>query len=162
MDFLIIVKKQLKYTKNVFFGRRDQFQESFEKSLFEGEQSAAEVYIHGLTALYKSCMKILYPETNEVTLKLEFNQELPLPEQYIEVYEQNLRLLKEIEEKITEEKLKEYIAYPFNPDTTITRLEWIGLNVMHAVTHIGQALRLQSLYLRNKDGIETQMHHIQL
>jgi hypothetical protein len=107
-------------------------------------------------------MKILYPETNEVTLKLEFNQELPLPEQYIEVYEQNLRLLKEIEKKITEEKLKEYIAYPFNPDTTITRLEWIGLNVMHAVTHIGQALRLQSLYLRNKDGIETQMHHIQL
>ena len=53
-------------------------------------------------------------------------------------------------EKMTEEELKKHMVYPFNPDTTISVLEWIGLNIMHAVTHIGQALRLQSLYLRNR------------
>lgn len=150
VDYLIIVERQLRYAKNIILGRKVQFQESFEKSVFEGEQTAAEVYIHGLTPLYKSCMKILYPEIDESTLKLEFNSELPLPEQYIDLYEQVHKILREIEEKMTKEDLKEHIVYPFNPDTTISRLEWIGLNLMHAVTHIGQALRLQSLYLRHK------------
>jgi hypothetical protein len=152
MDFIIIVERQLRYAKNVIMGRKAQFQESFENPLFEGEQTAAEVYIHGLTPLYKACMKILYPEINETDLKLEVKSELPLQEQYVDLYEQNLKALREIEEKVKEEDLKEHITYPFNPDTTISRLEWIGLNVMHAVTHVGQALRLQSLYLRNKSS----------
>jgi hypothetical protein len=150
VDYLIVVERQLRYAKNIILGRKVQFQESFEKSVLKGEQTAAEVYIHGLTPLYKSCMKILNPEIDESTLELEFNRDLPLPEQYIDLYEQVLEILREIEEKMTEEDLKEHIVYPFNPDTTISRLEWIGLNIMHAVTHVGQALRLQSLYLRHK------------
>ncbi|MHA1977073.1 MAG: hypothetical protein ACW98F_11380 [Candidatus Hodarchaeales archaeon] len=150
MDYLIIVERQLKYAKNIILGRKEKFQESFENSLFEGEQTAAEVYIHGLTPLYKSCMKILNPEIAESALKLERKSELSLTDQYIDLYEQILKILREIEEKMKEEDLKGHIAYPFNPETTISRLEWIGLNVMHAVTHVGQALRLQSLYLRNK------------
>ncbi|MFX1286663.1 MAG: hypothetical protein ACFFB5_23705 [Promethearchaeota archaeon] len=150
MDYLIILEKQYSYTKNLLMARKAQFQESFEKPLFEREQTAAEVYIHGLTPLYRSCMKILNPEIDESTLKLEFNCELSLPEQYIDLYNQVLKILKEIEETMTSEDLKAHIMYPFDPDTTISRLEWIGLNIMHAVTHIGQALRLQSLYLHHK------------
>ncbi|MFX1517205.1 MAG: hypothetical protein ACFFC6_12955, partial [Promethearchaeota archaeon] len=130
--------------------RTDQFQESFENPLFEGEQTAAEVYIHGLTPLYKACMKIVNPEVDESIVKLELNNELSLPNQYIELYERVIDVLRQIKEQLTEEDLRRHIVYPFNLDTTISILEWIGLNVMHTVTHIGQALRLQSLYLRNK------------
>jgi hypothetical protein len=145
-----VVEKQLRYAKNVIQGRREHFQESFENSLFEGEQTAAEVYIHGLNPLYKSCMKILDPKIDDSVLKLDLNNELPVYEKYIDLYEQVLKVLKELESKMSEVELKEHITYPFNPDTTISRLEWIGLNIMHAVTHVGQALRLQSLYLRHK------------
>jgi hypothetical protein len=150
VDYLIVVEKQLRYTKNIILGRKEQFQESFENPLFEGEQTAAEVYIHGLNPLYKSCMKILDPKVDDSITKLEFNNELPLYEQYIDLYEQVLAILKELEVKMSEVDLKEHIKYPFNPDKTISRLEWIGLNIMHAVTHVGQALRLQSLYVRHK------------
>ena len=150
MDYLIILEKQFSYTKNLLLARKDQFHESFEKSLFKGESTAADVYIHGLTPLYKACMKILNPEIDESTLTLEFNGELSLPEQYIDFYEEVIRILKEIKEKMISKDLEEHIVYPFDPDTTISRLEWIGLNVMHAVTHIGQALRLQSLYLHHR------------
>jgi hypothetical protein len=145
-----VVEKQLRYAKNIILGRKEQFQESFENSLFEGEQTAAEVYIHGLNPLYKSCMKILDPKMDDSLLKLEFNNQLPVYEKYIDLYEQVLKILKELEEKMSESDLKKHITYPFNPDTTISRLEWIGLNIMHAVTHVGQALRLQSLYVRHK------------
>ncbi|MHA1945259.1 MAG: hypothetical protein ACXADW_01475 [Candidatus Hodarchaeales archaeon] len=145
-----MVEKQLRYAKNIILGRKEQFQESFENSLFEGEQTAAEVYIHGLNPLYKSCMKILDPKMDDSLLKLEFNNQLPVYEKYIDLYEQVLKILKELEEKMSESDLKKHITYPFNPDTTISRLEWIGLNIMHAVTHVGQALRLQSLYIRHK------------
>ena len=150
MDYLIVVEKQVRYAKNIILGRKEQFQESFENSLFEGEQTAAEVYIHGLNPLYKSCMKILDSKIDDSNLKMEFNNELPVYEKYIDLYQQVLKVLKELESKMSEADLKEHIAYPFNPDTTISRLEWIGLNIMHAVTHVGQALRLQSLYLRHK------------
>lgn len=150
MDYLIVVEKQLRYTKNIILGRKEQFQESFENPLFEGEQTAAEVYIHGLNPLYKSCMKMLDPQIDDSVLKLEFNNELPLYERYIDLYQQVLKILKEIQVKISEADLKGHIIYPFNPDITISRLEWIGLNIMHAVTHVGQALRLQSLYIRHK------------
>ena len=71
-------------------------------------------------------------------------------DQYIDLYEQILMILREIEKNMTRAVLKEHITYPFNPETTISRLDWIGLNIMHAVTHVGQALRLQSLYIRHK------------
>ena len=71
VDYLIVVERQLRYAKNVILGRKTQFQESFENPLFEGEQPAAEVYIHGLTPLYKSCMKILDPGIDESKLKIE-------------------------------------------------------------------------------------------
>ncbi|UCE14412.1 MAG: hypothetical protein JSV04_04350 [Candidatus Heimdallarchaeota archaeon] len=152
MDYLIVVERQFSYTKNIIRKRTDHFQESFEKPIFDGEQSASEVFVHGLTPLYKSCMKILTPEIDESTLNLKLNNELTFPEQYIDLYERVLRSLRNVKEKLTEEELKKQIVYPFNPDTTISILEWIGLNVMNTVTHVGQALRLQSLYLRNRIG----------
>ncbi|MFX0126448.1 MAG: DinB family protein [Candidatus Hodarchaeota archaeon] len=150
MDYLIIVEKQYSYIKNIFLTRKEQFQESFEKPVFEGEPTAAEVYIHGITSLYKSCAKILNPEINETTFKLELNTELEFHEQYIDLYKRTIQVLKKIQQKMTPEDLNRHIVYPFNPDTKISILNWIGLNIMHTVTHVGQALRLQSLYIRNK------------
>ncbi|MFX1508318.1 MAG: hypothetical protein ACFFDC_19730 [Promethearchaeota archaeon] len=148
MDYLIIVERQFSYTRNILLARKSQFQESFENSVFEGEPTAADVYIHGITSLYNSCAKIL--ETNESRFNLEINKELDLPEQYIDLYERTLQILKETQQKMTNEDLNKYIVHPLNPDTKISLLKWIGLNVMHTVTHVGQALRLQSLYIRNR------------
>ena len=150
MDYLIVVEKQFSYLKNILLTRKGQFQESFENSVFEGEPTAAEVYTHGITSLYKSCAKILNPEINGSTFKLELNCELELHEQYIDLYNRTLRILKEIQQKMTKEELNRHIVHPLNPETKISILDWIGLNVMHTVTHVGQALRLQSLYIRNK------------
>ena len=150
MDHLVVIEKQLGYTKNAILERKEYFQESFENPLFEGEQTAAEVYIHGLTPLYRSCTKLLDPDINESAINLEFNKKLAVHDQYIDLYEQILVILREIENKMSRAVLKEHIMYPFNPETTISRLDWIGLNIMHAVTHVGQALRLQSLYIRHK------------
>ena len=153
MDYQIILEKQYSYTKNVLLARKDQFHESFEKSLFKGEPTAADVYIHGITSLYKSCVKILMSESDESKFNLEINEELDLPEQYIDLYERTLQIFKEIQQKLTNEDLTKHIVHPLNSDTKISLLKWIGLNVMHTVTHVGQALRLQSLYIRNKlDG----------
>ncbi|MFX0185903.1 MAG: DinB family protein [Candidatus Hodarchaeota archaeon] len=150
MDYLIVVERQFSYTKNILLARKAQFQESFENSVFEGEPTAAEVYIHGITSLYESCAKILTPEINESKSNLEINKELDLPEQYIDLYDRTLQILKEIQQKMTKKDLNRYVVHPLNPDTKISLLKWIGLNVMHTVTHVGQALRLQSLYIRNK------------
>jgi hypothetical protein len=100
MDYLIVVEKQLRYAKNIMLGRKEQFQESFENSLFEGEKTATEVYLHGLNPLYKSCMKILDPKIDDSLLELEFNNDLPLHEQYIDLYEQVLKILRELKVKI--------------------------------------------------------------
>ncbi len=150
MDQIIVVERQLRYVKNVLLERKENFQESFENSLFEGENTAAEVFIHGLTPLYKYSMNLLHPEITEKTLELNLNRDLPPPNQYIDLYERVLNVLRDINEQMSEEELKEHIVFPFNPETTISRVEWIGLNIMHTVTHIGQALRLQSLYVRHK------------
>ncbi|MFX0087424.1 MAG: hypothetical protein ACFFAU_17370 [Candidatus Hodarchaeota archaeon] len=150
MDYLVVVERQFSYTKDILLARKAQFHESFENPIFEGEPTAADVYIHGITSLYKSCAKILKPNTNESKFNLTINKELDLPEQYIDLYERTLQILKEIQQKMTSGGLNRYILHPFNPNTKISLLNWIGLNIMHTVTHVGQALRLQSLYIRNK------------
>ncbi|MHA2247246.1 MAG: DinB family protein [Candidatus Hodarchaeales archaeon] len=150
MDYLIVVERQFSYTKDILLARKDQFQESFKNSVFEGEPTASDVYIHGITSLYKSCVKILSPDINKSMLNIEINRELELPEQYIDLYKRTLQILKEIRQKMTDEDLNRHIVHPLDPDTKISLLKWIGLNVMHTITHVGQALRLQSLYIRNK------------
>ncbi len=152
MDILLVVERQFSYIANVFHNRRQAFQESFENSLFEGEQSAADVYLHGVKTLYKYCSKLLNPDFEESRHIIEFDQKLSVLEQYIDLYKRTLLILKEIEQKFTNEELKQKVINPLNPASNIVLLDWIALNVMHSITHIGQALRLQTLYLRYKMG----------
>jgi hypothetical protein len=91
---------------------------------------------------------LAYDDINKPILKNQ--SDLNRPGQYIDLYEKILYFLEKAEQNLSEEDLNEKIAFPFNPKTRITQRDWIGLNIMHMLTHIGQALRLQSLYLRNK------------
>jgi hypothetical protein len=147
-DFRIIVEKQYSYVKKVLLSRSEHFFDSFKNSIFEGEQTAEEVFIHGITPVYNLLYKLVYDDINK---PIPINQsDLNRPGQYIELYEKILHLLEKAEKNLSEEDLNEKIAFPFNPKTRIIQRDWIGLNIMHMLTHIGQALRLQSLYLRNK------------
>ena len=150
MDHLIVVERQFSYVKNVVQNRKEFFQESFEKSLFEGDQTAADVYLHGVTTLYKYCSKLHYPELEEGKHHIELDRTLPLLEQYLDLHERTVLILREIKNKFSNKDLTQEIINPLNPDSKIILLEWIGLNVMHSVSHVGQALRLQSLLLRHK------------
>jgi hypothetical protein len=136
--------------KKVFSTRKEYFQESFECSLFNGEPTASEVYIHGLKPLYQNSNKILRPDFNDSSVKFEMNMNLNLTERYIELYERTLQLLKQIQIKLTDEDLNKPLNVSPGLKTQISIREWICVNVMHTVTHIGQALRLQALYIRNK------------
>lgn len=149
IDYQIILEKQFSYVKDILLTRKDNFHESFEKPLFEGEPTAAEVYMHGLNSFYKSCVKLISPEKNNSELKLEVNRELGLPSQYIELYERTLQIFKELLQKMAEENLNKHIVFPLNPEKTISIIDWIGLNITHTAMHVGQALRLQALYIRN-------------
>lgn len=148
IDFIIIVEKQFSYAKKVLLSRGKNFHESFEQPLFEGEATAADVYVHGIEPLYKNSYEILEPKINESMILLEKDTKLSLPNQYIELYERTIQLLKKIQLVLNEEDLnKPVMAFS---EHKIPLREWIGLNIMHMLTHVGQALRLQSLYLRNK------------
>jgi hypothetical protein len=149
IDFIIILEKQFSYAKKVLLTREKNFHESFEQPLFEGEATAADVYVHGIEPLYKTSHKILEPEINESMTLLEKDTKLSLPNQYIELYERTLQLLKKIQLVLKEEDLNKPIMISSDSEHKIPLIEWIGLNIMHMLTHVGQALRLQSLYLRN-------------
>lgn len=145
----MVVEKQFSYTKKIFASRKEFFQTSFKNPLFEGEQSPAEVFIHGITPLYQNCCNILNIEFNEHIFAIDHVSEITKPERYIELYERTLFLLKEIQKNIKEEDFNNFLDIP-NSESRITLREWLNVNIMHTVTHVGQALRLQSLYIRNK------------
>ncbi|MFX0173862.1 MAG: hypothetical protein ACFE9L_18415 [Candidatus Hodarchaeota archaeon] len=149
-DSIEILEKQFSYLKKVLSNRKEKFQESFECSLFNGEPTASEVYVHGLKPLYKNCYKILNPDFNDSSIKFEMNVNLNLIERYIELYERTLQLLKQIRLELTDEDLNKPLNVSTELKPQISIQEWICVNVMHTVTHIGQALRLQALYIRNK------------
>ncbi|MHA2227164.1 MAG: hypothetical protein ACXAC8_18250 [Candidatus Hodarchaeales archaeon] len=148
IDSIIVIEKQFSYLKNVLAARKEHFHISFENSLFEGEQSPAEVFIHGITPLYRYCRKIINSKIDESTLNIELNIELDYPDRYLDLYEKILHLLREIQEKNIEEDLNQLVE-TFDSKTLMTLREWLNLNIMHTVTHVGQALRLQSLYIRH-------------
>ncbi|MFX0052357.1 MAG: hypothetical protein ACFFAJ_07975 [Candidatus Hodarchaeota archaeon] len=149
-ESIVILEKQFSYLKKVLSTRKEHFQESFECSLFNGESTASEVYVHGLRPLYKNSYKILKPDFNDSSIKFEMNMNLNLIERYIELYERTLQLLKQVQLKLTDEDLNKPLKVSVESKSQISLREWICLNVMHTVTHIGQALRLQALYIRNK------------
>jgi hypothetical protein len=142
------VEKQFSYVKKVLESRSASFSKSFQNPLFEGEPSAAEVFIHGITPAYNLFNTPGYDNFKKPISN--FSSDQNRPGQFIGLYKQILLDLEIAEQNLTENDLNEMVAYPFNPETQIMRREWIGLTLMHMLTHIGQALRLQSLYIRNK------------
>ncbi|MFW9779356.1 MAG: hypothetical protein ACFFE8_10930 [Candidatus Heimdallarchaeota archaeon] len=149
MDSIVVLEKQLSYVRNVLRSRKEHFQESFENRLFTNEKSAAEVYIHGITPLFQSCQKLLESGNDHPTPDPSLNASFGPLEQYLDLYARTISLLKKVEQQLQENDLNKYIDV-FNGQTQMKLREWLNLNVMHTVTHIGQSLRLQSLYLRNK------------
>ncbi len=150
IDYQLILEKQFSYVTDIFLSRKDSFSESFEKPLFPSEPSAAEVYIHGLSSFYKSCVNLIAKEGDNSLVKFEMNKNLDLPSQYLELYENTIQIFKQVQQKMANEDLNTCIAFPLNPEKTISILEWISLNVTHTVSHVAQAIRLQALFFRNK------------
>lgn len=148
IDAINVMEKQFSYINKVLTARKEHFQESFEKPLFEGEQSAAEVYTHGITTTFRYCRKIIDNKTGE-SAAFEPDIELEDPNKYLNLYEKTLHLLREVQQQSTEEDLNREVA-TFNSKTLMPLREWLSLNIMHTVAHVGQALRLQSLYIKHK------------
>jgi hypothetical protein len=149
-DLVILAEKQFFYTKKLLLRRKEHFAESFRGSLFQGESTAGEVFVHGIEPLYQFCHKVLRSNTNETSTKFELAPDMSLPEQYIELYERTVHLLKKLQLKLTEEDLNNPVLALSNFDSQTQLRELLCLNIMHTISHIGQALRLQALYLRNR------------
>ncbi len=149
-DLVILVEKQFSYTKKLLLSRKERFTESFTDSLFQGESTAGEVFIHGIEPLFHFCNKILESSKDKSSTKLELNHDMVFPEHYIELYEKTLDLLKMLQLKLAEGDLNESISFASSYNSKKPLRELLCLNIMHTITHIGQALRLQALYLRNK------------
>ena len=149
-DLVILAEEQFSYTRRLLLHRKEHFSESFNSSLFQGESTAGEVFIHGIEPIFKFCHKILGTNTDKSSPELEIGSNMNLPEQYIDLYENIIHLLKKIHLKLTEEDLNMPISVSSNSSFQKPLRELLCLNIMHTITHIGQALRLQALYLRNK------------
>ncbi|MFX0084854.1 MAG: hypothetical protein ACFFAU_04205 [Candidatus Hodarchaeota archaeon] len=149
-DLVILAEKQFSYTKRLLLRRKERFTESFSDSLFQGESTAGEVFIHGIEPLFHFCYKILGSNTDESSTKIELDHDMNFPEHYIELYEKTLELLKILQLKLTEDDLNKPILFSSSSNSKKPLRELLCLNIMHTITHIGQALRLQALYLRNK------------
>jgi hypothetical protein len=148
IDSVDVLEKQFSYVRTVLTTRRKHFQESFEESLFANEKSAAEVFIHGITPLYESCQKLLANGSENPQPGPVLNTNIDPLEQYLDLYNRTILLLKTVQQQLTETDLNQVVDV-FNSQSQMKLRDWLNLNVMHTATHIGQALRLQSLYLRN-------------
>ena len=144
------IKAVYSYAKSLFDKRKDNhFEDSMKKSLFEGEETAINVFLHSVSVLYWASNTILKPEAKEDDFKLELDpaSESPLYKQLSELFKKAMGSFIEARSQFNEEDLSKIFKGPFGE---ITYDNWFAFMVHHSIGHIYQAFRLQALYLRHK------------
>ena len=131
-QFEQILFQNVKYAKRLISNRNN---ESIRNLFFYAEASPLELYNHAIsTMIHFSQIDFANFETKKIE-SLSFNKNSPLSEQLISCLDQMLDEFSKSMARINERSNLGELS------------DFISLNVMHTVTHIGQALRLQKINL---------------
>jgi len=139
------------YAKTLFEKRKDNhFEESMKNPLFEGEETALNVFIHSITLLNWAMKKMTNPDANnkDIAIKLDPESTAPLHEQLLDLFNIAIEAYVEERTKYKEEDLKNTFKSPFGREMTYE--DWFGFIIHHTIGHIYQTFRLQAIYLRQK------------
>ena len=137
------------YAKNLFDKRKDNhFEDSMNKPLFDGEETALNVFLHSVSVLNWASNTILKPEAKEGDFKLELdpNSESPMYKQLTELFKKAMGSFIEARTQIKDDELNKTFKGPFGE---LSYENWFGFMIHHTIGHIYQAFRLQALYLRH-------------
>ncbi len=148
-DSIQSIKAMYNYAKNLFNKRKDNhFEDSMKKPLFEGEETAINVFLHSISVLNWASNTILQPDAKEGDFKLELDptSKFPLHKQLTELFKKAMGSFIEARSQIKENELKNTFKGPFGE---LSYENWFGFMLHHTIGHIYQAFRLQALYLRH-------------
>ena len=137
------------YAKNMFDKRKDNhFEDSMKKPLFDGEETALNVFLHSVSVLNWASNTILNPDAKEGDFKLDLdpNTESPLYKELTELFKKAMGSFIEARTQIKEDELNKTFKGPFGE---LSYENWFGFMLHHTIGHIYQAFRLQALYLRH-------------
>jgi len=155
--FTIGLHKQLEYVKSILSQRNNKsFELSLKNSLFTGEPTAIDVYIHGVSSLFWASKNLQFPNKDEHQFSLSIDSEsnISLMDQMVNLYQKAIDAFTVYLGSVNEDDLEKKIPSPFGGDDMVLN-DWLGINIHHTIGHVAQAIRLQALYLRNKNEMET-------
>jgi len=139
------------YAKSLFEKRKkNHFEESMKNPLFEGEETAYNLFTHSINTLYWAMKIIANPDgdNKDISLKLDPESTAPLHEQLLDLFSKGIEAFEEVRTNFKEEDLKNTFKSPFGREMTYE--DWFGFVIHHTIGHIYQAFRLQAIYLRQK------------
>ena len=139
------------WVTNLFEKRKGRnFEDSMKKPLFEGEQTAIDVFVHSISLLYWSSKKLTNPEADnkDISISLDPESKEPLHDQLLGLFKKAIDAYADARNLYKEEDLKNKFKSPFGREMTYE--DWFGFNIHHSIGHMYQALRLQAIYLRQK------------
>ncbi|MFX1374500.1 MAG: DinB family protein [Promethearchaeota archaeon] len=139
------------YVKDLFEKRKDNhFEDSMKNPLFEGEQTAIDLFIHAISLLNWASRKTVDPDVDnkEIAIKLDPESTAPLHEQLLDLFNKAIEAYVEARTKYKEEDLQNKFKSPFGREMTYE--DWFGFIIHHTIGHIYQVLRLQAIYLRQR------------
>ena len=154
--YTIGLQKQLEYAKNVLLQRNNKsFELSMKNSLFPGEPSALDVFTHGVSSLFWASKNLQFPnmDEHEFSLSIDPESNMSLMDQMVNLYQKAIDAFTVYLGLVNDEELKIKIPSPIGDGDMILH-DWLGINIHHTIGHVSQALRLQALYLRNKNKME--------
>lgn len=138
------------YAKSLFEKRLDHFEDSMRNPIFEGEQTAIDLFIHAISLLNWASRKTIDPDVDnkEIAIKLDPESTEPLPQQLLELFNTAIKAYVEARSKFKEEDLQNKFTSPFGREMTYE--DWFGFIIHHTIGHVYQVLRLQAVYLRQR------------
>lgn len=138
------------YAKNLFEKRKDNhFEDSMKKPLFDGEETALNVFLHSVSVLNWASNTMMKPEAKEEDYKLELDpaSDSPLYKQLLELFKKAMGAFIEARSQINDADLTQTFKSSFGE---MSYENWFAFSIHHTIGHVYQALRLQALYIRHK------------
>lgn len=131
----------VKYTLTTRHGSND---EAFKTSLNEYDFPPAVIFFHGVHAFYRMVRMISEPELKFREIEMPRKDGLTITDELMELYHDAIDRFVNAINTMDEAELEEQIPSPLNGQP-ISRKQWFAQSIMHAIHHVGQAVRIQGI-----------------
>lgn len=141
-EIIEALEVNLRYAKR-FIPEKDNIDVVLTKEIVPGERSAYDTIIHGLKPMYQRAYADLNSISDLEDIELPINNDLSPRQQIFETYETTLQLFIEAREKFDEE-----MDMIVNKEYQQTRSKQYATVGMHTIHHLGQAIGICNIMLR--------------